>query len=121
MADDRMSNRIGDQISKDQILSRIKDMRETSTIYEHELKSLTYELKRAEHRRNRAIDGENEVDIEIAGVLVEYIEYQIGVYEKAQAIDQLAHTYEKYKESHTHDLKSTMGTKAIEIMEEINK
>lgn len=36
---------------------------------------------------------------------------------KAKAFDTLLHTYEQYKESHTHDLKSTMGTKAIELLE----
>ena len=41
------------------------------------------------------------------------------VYRKAQAFDQLAHTYEQYKESHAHDLKSTMGTKVVEIMERV--
>ena len=39
------------------------------------------------------------------------------VYRKAETFDQLAHTYEQYKDSHTHDLKSTMGTKAIELLE----
>ena len=37
------------------------------------------------------------------------------IHRKAQAFDQLAHTYEQYKDGNTHDLKSTMGTKAIEI------
>ena len=40
------------------------------------------------------------------------------VHRKAQAFDQLAHTYEQYKESHAHDLKSTMGTKAIDLLKE---
>ena len=40
------------------------------------------------------------------------------VYRKAQAFDHLAHTYERYKHSHAHDLKSTMGTKAIDLLKE---
>ena len=39
------------------------------------------------------------------------------VYRKAQAFDQLAHTYERYKESHAHDLKLLLGMKAIELLE----
>lgn len=83
--------------------------------YEHELKSLEHKLKRAKQRRDDSLDGENEVDIEIAGNYVEEIEYQIGVYEKAQAFDALLHTYERYRHSHAHDLKLLLGMKVIEL------
>ena len=39
------------------------------------------------------------------------------VYRKAQAFDQLAHTYERYRHSHAHDLKLLLGMKAIELLE----
>ena len=41
------------------------------------------------------------------------------VYRKAKAFDQLAHTYERYRHSHEHDLKLLLGMKAIEIMERV--
>ena len=36
---------------------------------------------------------------------------------KAEAFDTLSHTYERYRHSHSHDLKLLLGMKAIEILE----
>ena len=38
------------------------------------------------------------------------------VYRKAQAFDQLAHAYERYRHSHAHDLKLLLGMKAIDLL-----
>ena len=39
------------------------------------------------------------------------------VYRKAQAFDTLLHTYERYRHSHSHDLKLLLGMKVIELLE----